>query len=145
MMKYQEDKKKDMAIEKDWRQNKSVESEKIKPAKKTSEVEEEKEITEESVLACDQCNYRCTRTKTLAKHMETKHKMSNIFRCEYCNKDHVSRNGIKDCIKLQNEEFEEQKLKDIESFESIEKLLKECERDMIDYDDNAELESNSEN
>ena len=77
--------------------------------------------------------------------METKHKMSNIFRCEYCNKDHVSRNDIKDCIKLQNEEFEEQKLKDIESFESIEKLLKECERDMIDYHDNAELESNSEN
>lgn len=64
MMKYQEDKKKDMAIEKDWRQNKSVESEKTKPAKKTSEVEEEKEITEESVLACDQCNYRCTRKNT---------------------------------------------------------------------------------
>ena len=104
-----------------------------------------KRLCEESVLACDKCNYRCTITKTLTKHKETKHKISNIFRCEYRNKDHESRNCIKDCMKLQNEAFEEQKKRDIESFESIEKLLKECERDMLDDDDNAEIDSNSEN
>ena len=48
-------------------------------------------------------------------------------------------------MKLQNEAFEEQKKRDIESFESIEKLLKECERDMLHDDDNAEIDSNSEN
>ena len=46
MIKYQEGKKKEMEMDKDWRTNKAVEREKVKPA--------------ESVLVCEKCSYKCT-------------------------------------------------------------------------------------
>ena len=60
-------------MDKDFRQNRSDEQEKGKPTVESTQVDKEKIFNSESILVCDKCNYKCTRSETLAKHVNTKH------------------------------------------------------------------------
>ena len=100
LFKYQEGKPKDIEIQNDWRRNKVVDRNKVKPAEQPSEVTKEKEINAESVLVCKKCNYKCTRTETLAKHMKSNHEINEIFKCENCGKNYPSKNYLKEHIEI---------------------------------------------
>ena len=85
-----------------WRleKNKSFENGNVKPAGTPYEVAKEKGVIVESVFLCHKCNYKCARTKTLEKHMDTKHKIYKISSCEHCRIYHASQNDMKDHMEL---------------------------------------------
>ena len=164
MIKYQNNKKKDMEKENNWRKNKSVEKDNVKTSGKPFDVAEGKGPFSESVLVCDKCCYKCPRTETMEKHMGTKHKINILISCEYWKTHRAPKNKIKDHMEIhkleQNEQqssqensnksieeqisaFEEGKRKDIKSHKDIEKLLKECEEDMHDETEDDEVYSES--
>ena len=151
MVKYQEGKKKKMEMDKDWRKIKDVEKEESKPAV--------------SVLVCEKCSYKCTRNHTLAKHMNTNHNINESNKCKHCKKDHASKNDLKVHMELhrteekekQNSEsnanksfeeqymtFEESKRQDLQNYNDIDKLIWECQQDLL-VDDWAEVYSDSDN
>ena len=153
LFKYQEGKPNDIEIQNDWRRNKVVDRKKVKPAEQPSEVTKEKGINTESILVCEKCNNKCTRTETIAKHMKSNHAINEIFKCEHCRENHASKIILKEHMEIhkleetvkqkiwcnpnfsakeQNEAFEERKRQDIKNRKDIEKLLKECEQDMRD-------------
>ena len=165
LIKYQNNKKKDMEKENNWRKNKSVEKDNVKTSEKPFDVAEGKGPFSESVLVCDKCSYKCARTETMEKHMGTKHKINKIICCEYCTTHRTSKNKMKDRMEIhkleQNEQqssqgnsnksieeqiaaFEEEKRKDIQSHKDIEQLLKECEEDMRNDTEDDEVYSESE-
>ena len=135
LCKYQEGKQKDIEIQKDWRKNNVVDREKVKPAEQLSEVTKVKEIKAESVLVCEKCNYKCTRTETLAKHMKSKHEINEIFKCEHCRKNHSSKNDLK--VHMEIHRLEENVRQNIwcnpnysaeEQNEAFEKFIQECKK-----------------
>ena len=72
LIRYQEGKKKDMEMDKDFRRNRSDEKDKGKPTE-SIQVAKENKFCSGSILVCDKCNYKCTRSETLAKHVNTTH------------------------------------------------------------------------
>ena len=150
LLKYQEGKQKDIEIIKDWRKNNFVDREKVKPAEQQSEVTKEKEITAESVLVCKKCNYKCTRTETLAKHMKSNHEINEIFKCENCGKNYPSKNDLKEHIEIHR--LEENVKQDIwcnpnysakEQNEAFDEFIKECQKDLLDDSEDDEIYSES--
>ena len=76
MEKYQQGFKKDNRMDKeiyDIGSNKSISKAEVKPVNKQAEDGETNEFLKERLFICEKCNYQCTRSETLAKHINTKH------------------------------------------------------------------------
>ena len=119
---------------------------------KEEELEIDKNIVKQKPvkhdIKCEVCNLNVNSKKQLESHKLQKHKVNDIFSCEYCKKDHTTKTDLKKHMELHkleenehyrnwynsNEAFEERKQKDFQDFDDIEKLLKECEKDMRDED-----------
>ena len=81
-------------LKKNWRKNNAVVREKVKPAEQPSEVTKENENNAKSVLVCEKCNYKCTRTEKLAKHMKSNKAIKNKMK----HLKSLSRNAKKTCL-----------------------------------------------